>query len=201
MTLDLIALRRVAVVGTTGSGKTTLARRLALALGTQHVEIDALYWGPGWTPTDAEVFRTRVAAATAGDAWVTDANYTTALERMHWRRAQTLVWLDYPIRIIYARLLRRTLGRAARRVELWNGNRESLRTGFLSRESLFVWALKTHWKHRREWAAALRDPAFAHLRVVRLHRPGQTVAWVGAVEDAAGSVCTPSANAERSNLI
>jgi adenylate kinase family enzyme len=193
-------LQRVAVVGTTCSGKTTFARRLAGLLGSPHIELDALHWEPKWTPAAPDVFRGRVAEAIASESWVTDGNYNGLLGRMNWRRAETLVWLDYPIWIIYPRLFRRTLGRTLKREELWNGNRESLRMGFLSRESLFVWALKTHWKHRRDWEAVLREPGFAHLRVVRLRRPRQTAAWLRAVEAAANLTRAPSAGTARSNI-
>ena len=190
-------LQRVAVVGTTCSGKTTFARRLAGLLGSPHIELDALHWEPKWTPAAPDVFRGRVAEAIAGESWVTDGNYTGLLGRMNWRLAETLVWLDYPIRIIYPRLFRRTFGRVLKRTDLWNGNRESLRTGFLSRESLFVWALQSHWRRRRQWEAALREPEFAHLHVVRLRRPAQAAAWLRAVEEATSHARTPSPSAER----
>jgi len=62
------------VVGTSGSGKTTFARRLAAGLGIPHVELDALHWEPEWTEATDEVLRARVAEATAQDAWVVDGN-------------------------------------------------------------------------------------------------------------------------------
>ena len=163
--------RRIAVVGTTGSGKTTFARRLSERLAVPHIELDALYWGPDWTPAPVEVFRERIAEAIAAPAWVADGNYTTSTGGQVWAAADTLVWLDVSIALIYRRLFTRTTARAVRGVELWNGNRESLRTAFFSRESLFVWALKTHWKHRHEWPEMLRRPEFAHLRLARLRSP------------------------------
>ena len=86
--------RRIAVVGTSGSGKTTLAHRLAERLGIPHVELDALHWGPNWTPVAADLFRERVAQALSGEAWVVDGNYSRVRDII-WTRADTLVWLDY----------------------------------------------------------------------------------------------------------
>ena len=40
---------RIVVVGTSGVGKTTLAKDIAAALAIPHVELDALHWDPGWT--------------------------------------------------------------------------------------------------------------------------------------------------------
>ena len=86
-TLDL---RRIAVVGTTGSGKTTLDRWLGRALEVTHVELDALNWEPNWKTAPTEVFRRRVADALDGEAWVSDGNYT-AVRDIVWDRATTLV--------------------------------------------------------------------------------------------------------------
>lgn len=165
------APRRVVVVGTTGSGKTTLAKELAAALGLRHIELDALYHGPNWTPAEPDVFRERIAVATAGDGWVTDGNYRTYTNDITWERADTLVWLDYPIAIVLSRLFRRVMRRGLRQEELWNGNRERLWTHFFTRESLFLWALQTHWRHREEWPRVLAEPRFARLRVVRVRSP------------------------------
>ena len=65
-------MQRVCVIGVTGSGKTTLAKRLAGQLHLDYVEMDSLYWNPHWTPVDPEIFRSRIAGVATGDAWVTD---------------------------------------------------------------------------------------------------------------------------------
>ena len=98
------------VVGSSGCGKTTLARALADHLNVPHVEVDALHWGPDWTPMPTAILRARVAEAIAGDGWVIDGNYFKIRE-MVWSRADTLVWLDYSMGLILWRILRRTLRR------------------------------------------------------------------------------------------
>ncbi len=169
---------RFIVVGTTGSGKTALAREIARLVGAPHVELDALFWEPHWTQAPDDVFRARVAAAVAQPRWVADGNYVRLVYDLVWRAADTLVWLDYSIARVYWQLLRRTVGRVISGEELWHGNRESLRTAFLSRESLFVWALRSHWRHRRQWVYRLRQPRHAHLRVIRLRSPHEADAYL-----------------------
>lgn len=168
---------RIVVVGTTGSGKTTMARSLAAQLGLEHVEVDALHWEPEWVMADRATFRERVDAATVGRRWVADGNYS-AVRDILWGRADTLVWLDYPLPFILMRLTRRTLRRIVRGEELWNGNRESFASQFLSRDSLYLWALQSHPRHRREYPALLAKPEYAHLTVARLRSPRLTARWL-----------------------
>lgn len=169
--------RRIAVVGTTGSGKTTLARQLAQRLDLPHVELDALNWGPDWTSTPGDVLRERTTRALSGDAWVIDGNYSRVRDII-WSRADTVVWLDYSLPVVLWRLAQRTLRRIIRREVLWGGNRETWRAQFFSRESLFLWALRTYRRRRREYPELLSRPEYAHLRVVRLRSPEETRAWL-----------------------
>ena len=115
------ALCRIAIVGSTGSGETTLAAQLAQRLNLPHVELDSLYWEAGWNPVSEEVFRARVTAA-LGDAWVADGNYGQARDLI-WGRADTLVWLDMPLTLALWRVVSRTLRRIVTHEVLWNENR------------------------------------------------------------------------------
>lgn len=169
--------RRIAVVGTSASGKTTLARRLSRALRIPHVEFDALHWEPNWTEAPDDVFRVRTLEAIQGDAWVTDGNYNMVRDLV-WTRADTVIWLDYSLHIILWRLTLRTFRRVFRRVEMWNGNKESLRTAFFSKDSLYVWVLSTYKKRRREYPELFARPEYAHLRKVRLSSPRAADAWL-----------------------
>ncbi|OQY23050.1 MAG: adenylate kinase [Anaerolineaceae bacterium 4572_32.1] len=173
--------RRINVVGTTGSGKTTLAHRLGRILQIPHVELDALHWGPDWMPASLAVFRERVALALSGECWVVDGNYSKTRDII-WSRADTVVWLDYALPLIMGRLLWRTLHRVVAREELWGGNRESLRTTFFSRDSILLWALQTYRRRRREYPALLARPEHAHLTLVRLRSPQETADWLRHVQ-------------------
>ncbi|HVD51391.1 MAG TPA: hypothetical protein VNB51_05070 [Candidatus Udaeobacter sp.] len=168
-------------MGSTGSGKTTFARELARRLGIVHVELDALAWGPNWTLVPEDLFKERVARAVEGDAWVIDGNYAGRGARdLVWPRADTVVWLDPPLGAIFVRLFRRAVRRSRSGEELWpgTGNRETLRNQFLSRDSLFWWALKTSRRRRRELPLILARPEHLHLTVHRFRRAEEATAWL-----------------------
>ena len=157
------------MVGTSGSGKSTVARELAAIAGVPHVELDGIHHLPGWEPLPTGEFRRIVGEAAAADGWVIDGNYSS-VQPIVWARADTVVWLDLPKRTVMRQVTWRTLRRVAGREVLWNGNREGWRN-FLSwnpEQSVISWAWHKHAEHRERYAAAARDPVHAHLRFIRL---------------------------------
>jgi len=169
--------QRISVVGTSGSGKTSTASQIARRRGIQHVELDALHWGPDWTPVPPDVFGERVVQATSGDAWAVDGNYSRVRDLV-WSQADTVVWLDYALPVIMWQLLLRTVRRSVAREELWSGNRESLGRALFSRESILLWALQTYRRRKREYPVLLSKPEHAHLAVVHLRSPRETREWL-----------------------
>ena len=174
-------MQRISVIGTTGSGKTTVAKWTAEALGVPHIELDALHWGPDWEEAPLETFRERVSDAIQGDGWVVDGNYGKVRDIV-WGRADTVLWLDYPFLGTFLRLLWRTLRRLILREELWNGNRESL-TMMLSGDSILLWAVTSHPRYNREYAQLMSDPEYAHLRFLRHRSPRETDEWLKSLTD------------------
>ena len=174
-TNEAFAARRINVIGTSAAGKTMLAATLADLLGVRHVELDALHWEANWTEVAPEVMRERVAAAIAGDAWVVDGNYSVVRDLI-WARAEAIVWLDLPLRTILWRFAVRTSRRIIGREELWNGNRERLRTQLASRDSLLLWILSTYRRRRREYPARLAERP--DLLAVRLRSARAAHEWL-----------------------
>jgi adenylate kinase family enzyme len=175
-------LRRVSVVGNSGSGKTRLARALAARLGVPHVEVDALNHQADWTPTPPERLRQEVRSRLAVDGWVVDGNYTTAgVQDVVWARADTVVWVDPPRALVMWQVIARTVRRALTREVLWNGNREPW-SNFLSLDperSVIAWARVQHGRYRDRYEAAQRDPSWSHLRFVRLRSRREAARFLG----------------------
>ncbi len=169
--------RRIAVLGMTASGKSTLAKQLARLIGVPHVELDGIVHGPNWVDLPDEEFRARTADALSGDGWVVDGNYS-AVRDLTIGQAETVIWLDYPIIIPLWRVFPRTLRRIIRREELWNGNRETWRGALFSRDSLVIWIVTKHHTRRREFAAVFGAPEHAHRILVRLRSPRATARWL-----------------------
>lgn len=171
--------KRLVVVGTTSSGKSTLAKRLADKLGGNFIELDALHWEPSWTEAPLEVFRGRVETATQAPAWVVAGNYRIVRDIV-WSRAEAVIWLDYPFLRVFWQLTRRTFSRWWTQELLWGTNRENLWTHFKlwSEESLFHWLFKTYWRRKREIPALLSQPEHGHLQLIRFKSPRETEAWL-----------------------
>lgn len=171
--------RRVLVAGTSASGKTTLARAIGERLNVPHIEIDALFHGPDWTPRDT--FRSEVDEFSSRPEWVTEWQYSSVRPLLA-ERADLMVWLDLSRTTVMRQVLRRTLRRSVRKQQLWNGNYEPpLRTVFTDPDHIIRWAWKTHHENA-DRIAALHEQR-PDLPIVRIpsHAAGRT--WL---DDALG---------------
>ncbi len=171
--------KRVVVVGASGSGKSTFARRLAPILGARRIELDAIYHQPNWQPLPEDQMRERVKRLVSGDRWVVDGNYRMVAD-IAWAAADTVVWLDYPRYLVLARLLRRTIPRQLLRTPLWNGNREPF-LGFLDPrpdKNVILYSMLVFRERKRTYVAAKADPAWGHLNFVHLRTPKAADSWL-----------------------
>jgi adenylate kinase family enzyme len=174
-------LTRVVVVGTSCSGKTTFARSLAEELGSPHVELDALHWGPNWSMRAD--FAERVAAAAAQPSWVMDGNYSK-IRSILWPRATAIVWPNYSFALTFGRALRRTATRIITRERLWWDNRETVRNALFDREGVLWWILRTYRRRRREYRELMRAPEYAHVDFLEMPSPAAAEAFLGGLRAA-----------------
>ena len=166
------------VIGNTGSGKTTVSRAISARLGVPCVELDALHWGPNWTEASADELIAKLSPIVAQDAWVIDGMYFRKIGGLVLRRADTVVWVDPPWLVTFARLLRRSLTRVILRTRLYNGNRETFWNLFHPQNSLLLFAIRTGRRRRELLSEWLARPEFAHLRVMRFDSLDAALRWV-----------------------
>ncbi|HEC11486.1 MAG TPA: adenylate kinase [Acidimicrobiales bacterium] len=172
---------RISVVGSAGSGKTTLARQVAQRVGIRHVELDSLFHLEGWTPNPE--FRPQVEAALATPAWVCDGNYSAVADLVR-GRADTIVVLDLPRWRVMTQIVSRTLGRSLLRRELWNGNREGL-GNFLRwdpEQNIIRWAWTRYHPVRRRYLAARENGDWDHAEVVWLRSHREAGRWLDSLQ-------------------
>jgi adenylate kinase family enzyme len=172
--------RRIAVIGTSGSGKTTFAQAAAARLGLRHVELDALFWRPDWKEPHDDEFRAVTAATLDGlDGWVADGNYSR-VQDLVFDRVDIVVWLDVGLVTCLRRVVTRAVRRAWSREVMWGTNRERWRN-VVGRDSLAWWVVTTHGRRRRDTERLFRDAPYAHLRVHRFRTNAAAAAWLDSV--------------------
>lgn len=163
--------RRIIVAGPSCSGKSTLAAELARRMGCPFIELDALFWKPGWTQPPDDEFRERLVAAHSGDAWVSAGNYLRHTRHLTWPLADTIIWLDFPLHVTTARVLVRSWKRWRSRELLWGTNHErfwdQLKV-WSPNDSLIAYNVSRHWRNRELFAAAGEEARAAGKRFLRL---------------------------------
>ncbi|MFR9770785.1 AAA family ATPase [Nocardia sp. SC052] len=167
---------RITVAGSSGSGKTQLARALGKLLDLPYVELDSLYHGPGWTVRDSWV--RDVIEFTSGPKWVIEWQGDPVREHLA-RNADVLIWLDHSRALCTYRVVKRTvLGRISGR-ELWNGNTERpLREVFTDPEHIIRFAWRIHPAVRRKVTALIAELSYPDLQIVRLRGQRQVDVWL-----------------------
>ncbi len=171
--------RRVWVVGSCGTGKTTVARRVAQALGTQSAHVDDYIWLPGWKLRERAEMLKLVERRLAGDAWVMEGNLRAKAKRL-WAiadRADLIVWLDLPFRVTFWRLVRRSFRRALFRQPCCNGNYETFRHAFWSSNSILLYAFQT-----RRLRSTMYPDLLSQRSHIRLRSVAQVEGWLAALE-------------------
>jgi adenylate kinase family enzyme len=101
-------VKRVAVVGCGGAGKSTFAKRLNEVTGLPLYHLDQLHWRPGWiAPPENEWRRTQQELA-AQEEWIIDGNYGKEFE-IRFARADTVIVLALPRRVCIRRVVWRMM--------------------------------------------------------------------------------------------
>jgi adenylate kinase family enzyme len=146
-------MQRVLVMGCSGAGKSTFARKLADQRGLPFVSIDRIYWQPGWREPDRDAFIARMTAEAEKPAWVIDGNFMGhSAGELRRARADTVFWFDVPRWVCMVGVLRRSLtGYGTVRPEMAPGCPEKFDLVFYR----YVWSYRE--RHRPKLLAYLSE--------------------------------------------
>jgi adenylate kinase family enzyme len=168
--------KKIAVAGGAGAGKSTLARQLSELLDIRYAEMDSMCHGPNWTVRETWV--DDVDKFTCGPRWSIEWQGEPTRPLLN-ARADLLVWLDYPRWFTMYRVVRRTLRRRFRRIELWAGNTEGpLRDFFTDRDHIVRFAWR-YYEIMRNYVIELdRENERSDFVIVRIRSQRQLATWL-----------------------
>lgn len=162
-------MKKIIVVGATGSGKSTLCKRLQSKLKYPYIQLDQLYWKPNWLGSSDDEFLPKIQTIIEdNENWIIDGNYSRTMN-ITWPKADTVVWIDYPFWLVFYQNLSRAIKRSITKEELWpnTGNRESLLRLF-SKDSILRWLIKTYPVMKERYDNAIIDQSNSHIKFYRI---------------------------------
>lgn len=166
-------MKRIVIIGTTGSGKTTLGENLGRILNVPVADLDVLNWENDWQEAPLAVFEERVIDATSGEGWIITGNYSR-VQHLIWDKADTIIWLDYSFLVNLWRLSKRTWGRVMGKKLLWNTNNRETWGRVIGKDSIIRWFFKTYQRRKQETPKILAQPENQHLTIIHHQHPKDT---------------------------
>ena len=164
-------MHRIAIVGCSGGGKSTLARAIGERLGLPVVHLDTLFWKPGWVESPRDAFRVVADETARGERWIIDGNFTDAAA-LRFARADMIVWVDLRRSLCLWRAFSRALTAFGRvRADLAPGCPEKIDLAFYR----YIWSWNRLTRPRMEAAIAAHGSG---ARMVRLRSDREVMAFV-----------------------
>lgn len=169
-------MKRINVIGTSGSGKTTFARLLAETLNSTYIELDDLFWLDDWQESSDEELShnycnaiTKAKMNEISNAIVIDGYYSR-FRTLIWQDVDTVIWINISFHWNLYQILKRTMSRVISQEKLWenSNNKESLKMMF-GKDSIILWMLKTHFKNRKKYANWRKESAYSHIHFIELN--------------------------------
>lgn len=169
-------MQRIAVIGCSGAGKSTMSRHLGEILGLEVIHLDLHYWRPGWIETPEEEWPAIHDRLVQGESWIMDGNFSSTMA-VRLAAADTVIFLDFPRLLCLARVLRRWLTYYGRnRADLPPGCPEKFDLPFLK----WIWNFPRRSRPRVLEALAALGP---EKRVIVLRRPGEVELFLKSMID------------------
>jgi adenylate kinase family enzyme len=176
-------MKKVNVIGTTGSGKSTFSKRLAKKINAPYIQMDQIFWKQNWQESQDSEFFQRIEDVLSESTWVLDGNYSRT-NIIKWRDADTIIWIDYSFFRTLFQLFKRTIKRIISGEELWpeTGNRESFAKSFLSKKSIFIWFFKNYSHNKQGYSKLMYSSKIRHINVIRLCSPKEADLFLKNIE-------------------
>lgn len=140
---------RIAIIGTSGSGKTQFGLHIASVFVIKCVDLDELNWLPGWKQRENDEFIKLINKEIKNDRWVVCGNYSRARQHI-WSRADMIIWLDQPFSTCLWRAFKRSIRRLFMRIKCCNGNYETIGR-ILGKDSILVWIWHTYSRRKKSY--------------------------------------------------
>lgn len=174
-----VTMRRINVVGTSGSGKSTFSKHLAGKLSCPYYEMDSLFWKANWQESTDEEFFEALSQVTSNEHWVLDGNYNRTVP-IKWHKVDTVIWIDYSLGRTLYQAVKRAVYRIISQKELWpnTGNKESLKKVLASKDSILLWTLKTYHTNKIRYQNIMTDEQYSHIQFVRITSPKEAKQFI-----------------------
>ncbi|TYS60552.1 DNA topology modulation protein [Bacillus infantis] len=158
-------MKRIIILGSGGSGKSTFAVQLGHTLDIPVTHLDALYWGPGWVKTPEDEWQEKQKKYLKEKSWIIDGNFSSSLD-LRIKAADTIIFLDLPRYICLFRALKRSLRDYGKtRPDMGEGCREKFDLKFLK------WVWNFPQKGRKKIINRLNSPTVQDKTIIHLRSP------------------------------
>ena len=168
-------MKRIIIVGVSGSGKTYTAKKLGKLLNIHSYDLDEYYWNPNWQKKDRQEFTNTVTKIVSAETWIVSGNFSS-FDQAIWQRCDSVIWLDYSFFRCLAQSLKRSLKRIVYKIPCCNGNYETFSQLFFSRNSIILWVLRSYNKRRAFYSEIFNDLSNKKT-LIRFQSPKETNKW------------------------
>jgi len=174
-------MKRIVIGGSIGAGKSSLAKRLSEKLHIEHIELDSLYWLPGWKVRPVQELKKLAVQVAQKETWVVCGNFSV-LRPIIWAKVDTVVWLDYPFLRCFWQAFKRSIKNIINQKTCCNGNQETFRRLLFSKNSILWWCITTYRKRNKKYERLMHDPMYKHINFVRLKSHKEADNWLKSLD-------------------
>lgn len=163
--LDLRKYKKINIIGTSGSGKSIISKKLAEILDYEYIEMDDIFWGPNWSKDEHNIFLNKLKKELEKDKWVLDGNYKKTIP-IKWKEIELIIWIDYSFIRTLFQISRRAIQRLIKNDELWlnTGNKETIKS-LLSKKSIILFMLKSYFSNKKLFNSYVKNNKYKFIRL------------------------------------